>query len=257
MRNRTHAERETRNPLFTVLRTRRRRSILRHLLDRTTLSERELALALAATERGLPTADVPNEEARDVRLEIRHSHLPVLEDHGLVTWERKEETVTATDHASLADSRFHRLLRVEGEGVDDVLVSLSNERRRLLLAILRDDSAPSSVRELAREIARRETGETSPSRATLDEIAVTLTHTHLPTLRSAAIVDYDAESGRAAYSEHPVLEELLAVLREPDDRLVDKLDGFFGGLLASYRRASEYTADPFDLPNFWSESHYG
>lgn len=259
MRKRKRTPRsETQNPLFTVLGTSRRRAILRILRDRTTvISEHKLSLTLAAIEQELSVADVPNEEARDIRLDLRHSHLPLLEDSGLVNWKREEGTVATTDHVALTDPLFHRLLAVESTELDEVLSVLSNKRRRLLLAILRDDPTPLSRTALLQELARQETGETAPNQAVLDDIMVSLSHDHLPRLATAGIIDYDAETDHVAYIEHPELEELFTLLHKPDNRLVSKLDGFFGGLLTSYRQANKSSGDPIEWPNFWSESHHG
>lgn len=259
MRNQTHtSDSESQNPLFTVVGTRRRRSILKILRDQSAgISEHELARTLTAHEQERTTADIPNDEAGALRRELRHTHLPLLEDYGLATWENEEATITATEHGAFSDPLFQQLLAVESEELDTVLAALSNKRRRRLLAILRDDRTPISQTALARAIAQRETDESAPSQAVIDEIMVALAHSHLPTLRDANLITYEAETGRVTHTEHAALEDLLRHLYKPDNRLITKLDGFFGDLLTSYRQASQSSDALVDWPNFWSESHHG
>ncbi len=76
-------------------------------------------------------------------------------------------------------------------------------------------------------------------------------------LATAGIIDYNTKSGRVTYTANPALERIVTVFHEPDNRLVNKLDGFFGGLFTSYREASASTDDPFDWPSFWRDPHHG
>ncbi len=104
---------------------------------------------------------------------------------------------------------------------------------------------------LAREVIRRESGETDPTQAAVDETAIALHHKQLPTLSDAAIIDYDFETGQATYTSHPAVEELITILRKPDSRLVKRLNGFLQGLQTSYNQVTESTSDPFGTPSIW------
>ena len=252
---------DVQNPMFTAVETRRRRSILGILLDQpTATSERELARLLAATEEGAPVTDVSADDVRNIRIDLHHNQLPLLRDSGLVAWDDEKGTVSTTNHRALSDPRFRRLLETEEAGVDDVLFSLSNRRRRHLLSILRDNwqtRTAMSRSALAREIARRETDAVNPSHETLDEVVMTLCHIHLPLLSAADIVQYNPQSGRVAYVGNSALERTVTIFNEPDNRLANRLDGFFGGLLTSYQEASGETDTPFDWPSFWRDPQNG
>ncbi|MCO8255113.1 hypothetical protein NKF26_15010 [Haladaptatus sp. AB618] len=254
-------EPEVQHPMFAAVETNRRRSTLAILLDRTAATdERELARLLAATEGGTQVADVSEEDVRAIRLDLHHKQLPVLRNSGLVGWDEGTGTVTTTDHRALTDPRFRQLLETEEAGVDDVLFGLSDRRRRYLLSVLRDNwqnRTAMSRSALARRIARHETDTEEPDQSTLDEILVALTHIHLPMLATADIVRYNPESGRVAYTGNPALEKVVTIFNEPDNRLVSRLDGFFGGLLTSYQEAGGGTGTSLDWPSFWRDPHHG
>ena len=197
---------------------------------------------------------------RAVRLDLHHKQLPVLRNSGLVDWDEGTGTVTTTDHRALTDPRFRQLLETEEAGVDDVLFGLSDRRRRYLLSILRDNwetRTAMSRSVLARRIARHENDAEEPDRSTLDEILLSLTHVHLPMLAAADIVRYNPESGRVAYAGNSALERVVTIFNEPDNRLVSRLDGFFGGLLTSYQEAGGGTGTSLDWPSFWRDPHHG
>ncbi|WP_435156594.1 DUF7344 domain-containing protein [Haladaptatus sp. DFWS20] len=247
---------KTESPIFTALQNSRRRSVLAILIDRNSkLSLRELATTLTTRDRNIPVVYAPPDDTQRIRLDLRHTHLPVLEDCGFITWEPDEELITTTDHVALSDPRFRRILDLGNEEVDAVLAGLANNRRRLLLAILRDRQEPVSRTTLAREIIQWERGNLQPPQSTFDEIKISLLHTHLPKLGDAGIVEYDTEVDHVAYTGDPVFERILAIFHGPDSRLLKKVDGFLGGLLTSYRQAS--TSEPFDWPTSWRTPYHG
>lgn len=246
---------KTDSPIFTAVQNSRRRSVLAILIDRSSeLSLRELATTLAETDRNTPMVYDPSDDTQHIRIDLCHTHLPVLEDSGFVTWEPNEEVIATTDHAALSDPRFRRILDLGNEEVDNVFAGLANKRRRLLLAILRDKQEPVSRTTLARKIVQWER-EPQPTQAVFDDIMVSLLHTHLPKLGDAGIIEYDAEADRVAYAEDPVFERILAIFHGPDSPLLTKVDGFLGGLLTSYRKAS--TSEPFNWPTSWRAPYHG
>lgn len=254
-------EPEVQHPMFAAVETSRRRATLAILLDRTAATdERELARLLTATEEGILVADVSEQDVQTNRLDLHHKQLPVLRNSGLVDWNEGAGTVTTTDHRALTDPRFRQLLETEEAGVDDVLFGLSDRRRRYLLSLLRDNwqnRTAMSRSILARRIARHETDTEEPDQSTLDEILLALTHIHLPMLAAADIVRYNPESGRVAYAGNPALERVVTIFNEPDNRLVSRLDGFFGGLLTSYQETGGGTGTSLDWPSFWRDPHHG
>lgn len=82
------------------------------------------------------------------------------------------------------------------QSLDAAFTLLKDPRRRHLVSILADRVAPVSLSELAAAVAARES-ETDPdevSAETVDAVAATLHHKHLPRLVDADLVTYDAES---------------------------------------------------------------
>ncbi|WP_135365877.1 DUF7344 domain-containing protein [Halosimplex halophilum] len=71
----------------------RRQVVLRELLVAGPATDRELAVAVAAHERGVDRATVPGSVAEVVELSLAHTHLPMLADAGFVT--REGATVVA------------------------------------------------------------------------------------------------------------------------------------------------------------------
>jgi hypothetical protein len=74
---------------------------------------------------------------------------------------------------------------------------LRNDRRRLLIEVLREEGDTASVRDLAETVAARESG-TAPepaSTAKRQSVYVSFHQTHLPKLDSLGIVEYDSAAG--------------------------------------------------------------
>lgn len=94
--------------------------------------------------------------------------------------------------------------------LDRILDSLTRPRRRFVLYYLQDHEI-ATVEELARQIAAHEAN-VSPEAVTdadRDRIASQLTHSHLPNLADATIVEYDPRSRTVRYREPPALLETI------------------------------------------------
>lgn len=78
---------------------------------------------------------------------------------------------------------------------DRIFDLLSNPRRRFVLQYLSSRSEAVPLRELADEVARWETGETTLSSQQRKRVYVSLYQTHIPRLHDAGVLEYDAESG--------------------------------------------------------------
>lgn len=76
----------------------------------------------------------------------------------------------------------------------DIHDVLSNERRQMILSLLREESDTLTARELSERIAELETGESPPPRNIRQSAYVSLHQTHLPKLDELGIVDYDQSS---------------------------------------------------------------
>lgn len=57
----------------------------------------ELAKAVSAAESGLDHKEVSTDRYRSVKNSLRQTHLPMLDDHGLVDYDDRAQTVTVTD----------------------------------------------------------------------------------------------------------------------------------------------------------------
>lgn len=73
----------------------------------------------------------------------------------------------------------------------DIHDVLSNERRQMILSLLREEAETMTARELSERIAELETGESPPPRNIRQSAYVSLHQTHLPKLDELGIVDYD------------------------------------------------------------------
>jgi len=60
------------------------------------VSERDLAVELAARRLDIPAAEVTTDQRRRNRIQLRHHQLPKLADYGLIVFDRSTETVSIT-----------------------------------------------------------------------------------------------------------------------------------------------------------------
>jgi hypothetical protein len=180
-----------------------RRRLLDHLIGRLTpISVRELATQLAAEQDGTALADVSSETLARVRTELCHTHLPALDEAGLLEWDSDANTVTAGEHPALDDPRFRRLLELDA---DAVVSAIAVDERRQTLAILADVDGRMDRETLARHTVARLHG-VSPAEVPKREqqdMLVRLHHVHLPKLRQAELIAGDDD---VRYRGHPELD---------------------------------------------------
>lgn len=81
------------------------------------------------------------------------------------------------------------------ETLDDVFSLLGDQRRRLLLAVMRNYGEAVTLPDAAEEVAARETGHTvrNISAEHVTEVYLSLYHDHLPRLVDAGLLEYDQE----------------------------------------------------------------
>jgi len=78
---------------------------------------------------------------------------------------------------------------------------LASTRRRLVIDILRDGSAPINLTELAAETVRREQDRMGAvEQEQIDRIAVELHHSHLPKMDDMGVLVYDSDASRVERS---------------------------------------------------------
>lgn len=99
--------------IFGALSNQRRRHILYYLRDHKQAQTDELAVQIAAWERDIPISEVPSEEAETVSTDLVHSHLPKLENYGLIEYDRRSETVSYTYPPSLLDEALELAVTIE------------------------------------------------------------------------------------------------------------------------------------------------
>ncbi|WP_226481145.1 DUF7344 domain-containing protein [Natrinema amylolyticum] len=81
------------------------------------------------------------------------------------------------------------------ESLDDAFALLADQRRRLLLAVMRTYGEELTLPDAAEEVAVRETGHnvTNISAERVREVYLSLYHDHLPRLVDAGLLEYDQE----------------------------------------------------------------
>ena len=102
------------------------------------------------------------------------------------------------------------------EATDQLIRALANDRRRFLLATLREsDDGVACLSDLARGIARRDSADGgTPDESCLEEAVVSLHHVHLPKLQACELVDYDESSGAVRYRGSPAADALVALVAD-------------------------------------------
>jgi len=73
---------------------------------------------------------------------------------------------------------------------------LAEERRRKALDELTGRTAPVELTELGRAVAVRESDAGGPDEETVERVALTLHHVHLPKLAQSGIIEYDTDDSR-------------------------------------------------------------
>lgn len=248
---------QTSHPVFKALAASSRREILRLLLARDEpVTEHDLVSHLVAIERGVaPTESIAGRHT--IHVDLVHAELPALVDAGLIVRDRDNATVDTTTHPAFDDSRFQLLLEAELKGLDAALRTVANERRRVILTVLRDASTSLTRRELASRLLRSAETDLEPDTNAVEDVTTALYHVHLPVIDDAGLIEYDPETGRTTYTGHPALEEVFAMIYEPDKRLADSCDGFFGGLEAAYKElrqgTKQGTGGEATWPHFWRD----
>jgi DNA-binding transcriptional ArsR family regulator len=105
--------------VFRALADERRRIALSSLGGHETLTLPDMAEFVAERERSAPLTSIDAAVVRDVYLSLYHTHVPVLEDAGVVRYEQERDLVTRTDQyepllrrgaAELAEIRGSRQL---------------------------------------------------------------------------------------------------------------------------------------------------
>lgn len=193
-----------RNDVFEALAHQRRRAVLR-LLDRISHAHvEELATHLVAAETGKSLVDVTPSEQEHVRADLEHVHLPKLADAGLVT--DVDGTVETTQHPALEDPKITQMIATDAPHWDDVLRSLADKRRRIILSELHRTDGRMDRTDLAIAVTEKLRPDSDRDVA-VEEVLVESHHLHLPKLEEAGLVTYDTDTEIVTYEGHPSLDE--------------------------------------------------
>ncbi|WP_049984812.1 DUF7344 domain-containing protein [Halobellus rufus] len=84
----------------------------------------------------------------------------------------------------------------------DIHDLLRNDRRRQTIKCLQSQGREVMLRDLAEEIAERETGESPAPRNIRDSVYISLHQSHLPKLDDAGVVDYDRDRKTISLCKH-------------------------------------------------------
>jgi hypothetical protein len=88
----------SRDELFQVLSNARRRYVIYYLArEGPQLGLNQLATKIAAAETGTPEADITGDERQRVYISLYQTHLPKLEEAGIVSYDDAERTVSLAD----------------------------------------------------------------------------------------------------------------------------------------------------------------
>lgn len=86
--------------LFDLLQNDRRRAVLRTLDEEGELTLAELAEIIAAEENDVPSSEASESARRSVYISLYQRHVPKLDEHGVVEYDREESTVALREPAS-------------------------------------------------------------------------------------------------------------------------------------------------------------
>ncbi|WP_255151198.1 DUF7344 domain-containing protein [Halorarius halobius] len=85
---------------FRALAHGRRRTVVRFVVDHRTVSLPDLAEHVAERELDADRTAVPDELVRDVYFSLYHTHVPVLEEVGLIDYSQQRDLVRAAGGAT-------------------------------------------------------------------------------------------------------------------------------------------------------------
>lgn len=91
----------TRSAIFDMLSNARRRYVLLHLQQQSTASIRELSRELAAWENDVDATAVSSKQRKRVYTALHQTHLPRLDEYGVVAYDRDRGEVRATERLAV------------------------------------------------------------------------------------------------------------------------------------------------------------
>lgn len=179
----------------SILGDRRQRRLLDILRDRSLpLTERGLAVELAAREEDKPPADVTTEERRQRQLRLHHQDLPEFEAAGLI--ERRPDGVVSTEQFPLPEPNppLPHIPGLDDPSGEELATLLSRPRRQDVVSLVVERDRPLALDEIAAELATSER-RTASADDPVDEssLRITLHHVDLPKLDDIGLIEYDSD----------------------------------------------------------------
>lgn len=170
-----------------------RRAALSVLVDsQRTLSVDELAATVV--DDGPPTT---GSDVESVRTALYHAHLPLLSEADAVTFDPGTGLVSVASDSEFDRPWVWRLVADHpGEAYDETVTALASARRQAVLYEVLDDGR-TREHDLAARVAaheRHQSVEQVPE-AVRSVVDLSLTHTHLPVLTGAGLLDGDPVAG--------------------------------------------------------------
>lgn len=93
--------------------------------------------------------------------------------------------------------------------VDQVLDTISNDRRRYILEYFYETDNDTATLDTLIESVMTQEFDSTPSDREQEELSTIIHHVHLPYLQDVGLIEYDERSDRVRFYHHSVLDEWL------------------------------------------------
>ena len=157
----------------------------------------DLAAVVASIEANKSRDEVTDEERERVITTLHHVHLPKLKRGGLVEQD-DQGVISVVDSAIPENGSIAKALQFPGKVSDtkeQIFACLANERRQIIVSVLRESHQSLSLEQLGKAAVAREQDENivEISDEIVEKTLISLHHTHLPKLADAGLLEYDPE----------------------------------------------------------------
>lgn len=188
-----------------------RRLHLLSILDATErISVSALAEELVAVERTQSPTDSGN-DVSTVKTALVHAHLPLLADAGIVEFDRESQVVAAIADRPVSSSRLSRLSHLAaaaGDDADRLLRTLVHPTRIAAYSAIESAAESISVDEIATcihdENATHTYDDDTSHNASIEDVRLSLYHSHLPALASVGVIEFDRTERTASIPDRPI-----------------------------------------------------
>lgn len=102
--------------------------------------------------------------------------------------------------------------------VDQVLETISNERRRYILKYFHQTDNDTAALDTLIDYVTTQEFDSTPSDREREELSTSIYHVHLPYLQDVGLIEYDERSDRVRFYHHPVVDEWLTAIANRNNR---------------------------------------